>query len=74
LIGDRAYRALSLVIMLQADAKTVLSITAASLVIKPNLRDLVSLNAETQAMSLMVQILKAITDRERPFTADNMKG
>ncbi len=60
LVGDRAYRGLSPVIMLQADEKTVFSITAASLVNKPNLRDLVSLNAETQAMTLMEQILKAL--------------
>jgi phage I-like protein len=60
LVGDRAYRGLSPVILLQADAKTVFSITAASLVNKPNLRDLVSLNAETHAMTLMEQILKAL--------------
>lgn len=47
LVADKAYRAISPVMQLAQDAKTVLRISVASLVNKPNLRGLASLNMES---------------------------
>jgi phage I-like protein len=70
LMADRAYRGVSPVFILNADARTLARISVVSLVNKPNLRGLASLHQETSDMQKIAELLGLPADAtEEAITA-----